>query len=80
MTVSATKPQRKPTNIKLDVALLTEAKALGINICRTAEQGLRQAVAERRAELWKEENQAAIDASNTYVEQHGVPLASHRKF
>jgi len=80
MTVSSTKPQRKPTNVSLDVELLNEAKALGINISRTAELGLRDAAAKQRAIRWQQENKAALDASNSYVEQQGIPLSSHRKF
>ena len=80
MTVTAAKLHRKPTNISLDVDLLNEAKALGINISRTAELSLREAVAKQRAVLWKQENKAAIDASNSYVDRQGIPLASHRKF
>lgn len=80
MTAPEHQRQRKPINISLDVALLSEAKALGINISNAAELGLRQAVAKHRLELWNQENTAAIDASNSYVDQKGIPLASHRKF
>jgi antitoxin CcdA len=72
--------QRKATNISLDLELLTAAKELGINVSRSAELGLRDAVARKRAELWKEQNKDALDASNAYVDGHGIPLASHRKF
>ncbi len=71
---------RKATNVSIDVELLAEAKSLGINISRTAEQGLREAVAKKRAEQWRLENQAALDASNTFVDEQGIPLSAHRKF
>ncbi|MDP2699647.1 type II toxin-antitoxin system CcdA family antitoxin [Thalassospira sp.] len=71
---------RKATNVSLDSDLLKEARALGINISRSAETGLREAVARRRAEIWKEQNRAGIEASNAYLEKHGIPLSSHRKF
>lgn len=80
MTVSSAKPQRKATNISLDVELLNEAKALGINISRTAELGLREAVVKQRAALWQQDNKAALEASNSYVDRQGIPLALHRKF
>lgn len=38
----ASKSNRKPTNLSLDSALLKEAKALGINISRSAEAGIVQ--------------------------------------
>ena len=74
------KPRRKATNVSLDVELLREAKSLGINISRSAELGLREALAKKRAELWKQENKDALDASNAFAEANGIPLALHRKF
>ncbi len=71
---------RKPTNVTLDEVLLLEAKALRINISQAAEAGLALAVAERRAAQWLEENRRALDSSNAYVEQHGLPLAQFRNF
>ncbi len=35
-----------------------------------------RAIAECRAALWPEENQAALESSNAHVEQHGLPLLS----
>lgn len=71
---------RKATNVTLDEALVVEAKALRINISQAAEAGLAHAVAERRAAQWLEENRGALDSSNAYVEQHGLPLAQFRNF
>ena len=71
---------RKATNISIDQALLAEAKALRINVSKAAEAGLSRAVAEKQAVLWLEQNQAALDSSNTYVERHGLPLAKYRGF
>jgi antitoxin CcdA len=72
--------QRRATNVTLDAALLTEAKKLQINVSKAAESGLAQAVAERHRALWLEANRAALDSSNAYTEQHGLPLARHRGF
>lgn len=71
---------RKPTNISLPETLLSEARALRINLSQAAEAGLVRAVAERRAELWKNENRDALESSNRFVEQHGLPLARYRSF
>ncbi|MBS1191511.1 MAG: hypothetical protein H6R10_3303 [Rhodocyclaceae bacterium] len=71
---------RKATNVSLGEALLAEAKSLRINISQAAEAGIARAVAERRAELWREANQDALESSNTYVEQHGLPLARYQSF
>lgn len=71
---------RKPTNLSLDADLLRQAKALNLNLSRAAEDGVRLAVSVAKAEQWKAENAAAIRSSNTYVEQHGLPLDSYRQF
>jgi len=71
---------RRSTNVSLSAQLLAEARALEVNISRAAEQGLVRAIAERRAALWLEENQAALESSNAYIEQHGLPLARYRGF
>lgn len=71
---------RKPTNLSLDRALLNEAKALGINVSRSAEAGISEAVERRRREQWLEDNSHALASSNAYVDAHGLPLSRHRQF
>lgn len=71
---------RKPTNLSLDSALLAEARALKVNLSRAAEEGVRAAVAAAKAEQWKAENAAALSSSNSYVEEHGLPLDGFRQF
>ena len=39
-----------------------------------------RATAEKRAELWLRENLDALQSSNDYVEQNGLPLAKYRQF
>lgn len=80
MTTSDTQPSRKPTNITLDADLLEQAKALRINISQASEEGVSRAVAARLAAVWLQENQAALDSSNAYVDKNGLPLARHRNF
>lgn len=71
---------RRATNVSLDSELLSEAKDLGVNISRACERGLAQEVASAKEKRWLEENAAALDAANAYVETRGLPLARHRKF
>jgi len=71
---------RRATNVTIDTQLLATARELKVNISQAAEQGLERAIAERRAALWLEENRAALDSSNAFVEQHGLPLAQYRQF
>mgnify|MGYP001619417213 CR=1 FL=1 len=73
-------PPRKPTNLTLDASLLAEARSFGVNLSQAAEAGLRRAVAEAKAEAWRQENAAAVASSNAWVEAHGLPLDQHRQF
>jgi len=76
----ADKSTRKPTNLSLDSALLKEAKALGINVSRSAEAGIAEAVRLHKKDKWLKENATALASSNSYVEANGLPLARHRQF
>lgn len=71
---------RKPTNLTLDPSLLAEARTFGVNLSQAAEAGLRRAVSEAKAAAWKQENAEALKASNSWIEEHGLPLAKHRPF
>lgn len=71
---------KRATNVSLTEKLLLEAKTLHINISHAAEAGLAQAIALKRAELWLQENKEAIDSSNAFVDEHGLPLAKYRMF
>jgi antitoxin CcdA len=71
---------KKPTNLSLDNALLDEARSLKVNLSRAAEAGLRQAIADAKAERWSRENAAALEESNRWVEAKGLPLDQYRQF
>lgn len=71
---------KRATNVSLAEDLLFEAKALHINVSHAAEAGLAAAIARKRAELWLKENEEAINSSNAFVEQRGLPLTKHRMF
>lgn len=72
--------RKRATNVSLTESLLSQAKALHINISHAAEAGLAQAIAHRQTELWLKENEEAIDSSNAFVEEHGLPLAKYKMF
>lgn len=71
---------RKPTNLSIDSELLNEAKALNINLSRAAEDGVKAAVRAAQELRWKEDNADAIESSNAYVENYGLPLDKYRPF
>ena len=73
-----TAPVRKPTNLSLDSALLAEARALEVNLSRAAEMGIKAEVARAAKLAWQAENRAALESSNTFVEENGLPLDGYR--
>jgi antitoxin CcdA len=72
------RPQRRATDLHLEAELVDEARRLGVDLSRAAEDGLRHAVAAAKA--WREENAEAIRQMNAWVAKHGLPLAKHRLF
>ncbi len=71
---------KKPTNLSLDQALLQEARSFEVNLSQAAELGLKQAIAAAKSAHWKAENAQALQSSNTWVEQNGLPLERYRSF
>ena len=71
---------RKAANLSIDTNLLAEAKTLSVNISRAAEAGISDAVRKEKERRWKEENREALESSNRWVEEHGLPLAKYRQF
>jgi antitoxin CcdA len=71
---------RKATNVSINEAVLADAKALNIKMSRAAEAGIAEAVRAEKNRQWLEENREAIESSNAYVEQHGLPRARYRLF
>jgi len=71
---------KRPTNVSLNQEKLSLAKTLKVNVSRAAEHGLELAIKKELAKQWLQENKAALDSSNEYVEKHGLPLAQYRQF
>ena len=72
--------RKRAANLTLDPELLEEARALGVNLSRAAENGVHEAVTKARAERWRSENAGALRSSNEYVDEHGLPLERFRSF
>ena len=71
---------RRATSMTLDAALLDEARALGVNLSRAAEEGIAARTKAARAEAWQRDNAEAITNYNDYIEKNGLPLAEYRMF
>jgi antitoxin CcdA len=71
---------KRATNVSLSDPLIAEAKVLGINLSQAAENGIAQAIEEKKAEQWLIENRESLEGWNAYIEKHGLPLAQYRQF
>jgi antitoxin CcdA len=67
-----TEAPKKATNLSINSDLLSQAKALNINLSAALEQALVHTLRQRRQEQWLLENREAINAYNDHVEAHGV--------
>ncbi len=69
---------KRATNVSLAIDLVADAKRFGINVSEACQSGLAAEVKKAREAAWKEENREAIESYNTYVREHGLPLARYR--
>ena len=69
---------RRRVHVSIDVDVLRQARNLGINLSRAAEEGIRRAVL--REELRRDTDGIAefVHSSNEYVRKHGLPLRKYR--
>ncbi|HMA49364.1 MAG TPA: type II toxin-antitoxin system CcdA family antitoxin [Magnetospirillaceae bacterium] len=75
-----TQAAKRPINLKARDDLVTEAKALGINLSATFEAALVSAVKAAKIEKWQDENREAFAAYDKRVEAKGVFSAGKRRF
>ena len=71
---------KRAPNLTIDQVLQDEARALDINLSAAFEASLREAVRKDKAYEWLEENRTAVQSSNDWVTQHGLPLEKYRQF
>jgi antitoxin CcdA len=71
---------KKAANLSIRVDLLEEARAYKINLSQTLEAALQVELKKEKERRWLEENRAAIDAYNRYVEKHGLFSDRYRTF
>ena len=63
---------KRAVNLSLDSDLLDEAKSYGLNLSRTVEAKLSEALREERQRRWREENAEAIDEANEELKRNGM--------
>ena len=66
--------KRRSVNLTIREDVMDAAKALELNASRAAEAGIIEAIRQTRAQAWRRENKAAIEAHNARVEKDGVLL------
>lgn len=71
---------KKPTNLTVNSDLLSQARALEVNLSAVFEQALAKEVRRLRAKAWLAENQQAIKAYNADVDEAGTFSAGLRSF
>ncbi|MBD0414214.1 type II toxin-antitoxin system CcdA family antitoxin [Oryzicola mucosus] len=60
--------------------LLNEARELGFDVSQVASSDLRQTIKAEKERRWKLENKEAIEETNAYFREHGLPLENYRQF
>ena len=63
----------------LNAKLLAEAETLGIDVPKEIEIHLRVRIEKRKREFaWREQNRAAIEQWNEWIEKNGIPFEELR--
>ena len=76
---NATAP-KKAANVSINSDLLHQAKVLKINLSATLENELASLIRQKRRAQWLDENRAALDDYNAFVEKHGTFSDGLRQF
>ncbi|MGA7674691.1 MAG: type II toxin-antitoxin system CcdA family antitoxin [Rhizomicrobium sp.] len=72
--------RKRATNVSIDMEILAEAKAMGINLSQTLEDELRKRVKEEKIRRWSEDNKEAIESHNRFIEKHGIWSEKYRSW
>src|ERR1700742_1089674 len=63
---------KRAVNVSIDAEVLAVAKAMKINLSQAFEETLRKLTEEERIRRYREENRAATESYNAYIERNGV--------
>jgi len=74
------KTLKKAVNLRINQALIDEAKDLKINLSQTLETSLIEILREKQKEAWLQDNQDAVAAYNQRIEEKGVFSDGLRQF
>ena len=71
---------KKAVNLRIDKALIEQAKEMRINLSQVLETSLAEILRRKQQEMWMSDNREAIDAYNHRVETRGVYGRGLRRF
>jgi antitoxin CcdA len=77
--VSDRTPKKRAVNVFVDAELIDEARRLRINLSETLERRLRAILKVEHERRWREENRAAIESINSFIEANGL-LANRLRY
>jgi len=63
---------KKPTNLTVNTDLLSQAKALNVNISSILESALIETLKQKKRDKWLLDNAEAIQSYNDVIEQNGL--------
>lgn len=66
--------RRRSINLTIREDVIAAVKSLSLNASQAAEAGLIEAIRQARAQAWRQENRAGVDAHNARIETDGVLL------
>jgi antitoxin CcdA len=70
--------RKRSVNLSIRAELAEEAKTFGTNMSALLEAALEDKHRELRREKWRDDNRAAIEAWNAWIEENGVPFEELR--
>lgn len=71
---------RAKLNLTVEKEIADEARDLGINMSRVAEEAIAKAAKLERNRRWVEENREALEQYARRIEEEGPALAKYRRF
>ena len=71
---------KKAVNLSIDADLLAQAREARLNLSSLFEEALSKRVRAEEERRWREENKAAIKATNRFTEEHGIFGEDFRSF
>lgn len=72
--------RKQSANLSIRSDLLKKARARKINLSKTLEESLEEILKKQDLQAWVEENRKAMEASNRFVDKHGLWSDGLRSF